>query len=358
MDLDLLASTFRENFYWIENLGNHQFSEARITPLTSTTLDVLHADLDGDGRSEIITAGDGTGGMISVFAFENGRFSMHQEFADPHSELLHNGTFIDFDVDGDPDFVAVYPDETAGRIDNRRQGLGVVVFENIDGRLASQPHQLLQETYADSASWIGSGDVDGDGRRDLLASLGSVSSEGSSARLVWFRNLSGSFATPATVSTQQPWANKIETVDLDGDGDNDVVTERAWHENLGGGALFATHEADWRRGGFSVADIDQDTDPDIVSSPHENAVNWYEQRLIGDSNNDGLFDSSDLVSVFQAGKFEAFQTGDATFNEGDWNFDGVFDSSDLVFAFQSGHYHAHTEIAAAVEAVFAEFDRD
>ncbi|MEM7317085.1 MAG: VCBS repeat-containing protein [Planctomycetota bacterium] len=87
--------------------------------------------------------------------------------------------------------------------------------------------------------------------------------------------------TPSAIR-QIPMSRRIETVDLDGDGDNDVVTERAWHENLVGGTLFATHQADWRRGGFSVADIDQDTNPDIVSSPHKNAVNWYEQRLIGD----------------------------------------------------------------------------
>ncbi len=94
-----------------------------------------------------------------------------------------------------------------------------------------------------------------------------------------------------------------------------------------------------------------------------NTLSWYDNRLIGDSNNDGVFDSSDLVQVFQVGKFEDGIRDNATFDEGDWNLDGDFNSSDLVAAFQVGHYVAaarplEVEIAAAVEAVFAGLDRE
>jgi hypothetical protein len=57
---------------------------------------------------------------------------------------------------------------------------------------------------------------------------------------------------------------------------------------------------------------------------------------MGDSNLDGEFNSSDLVNVFTAGKFE---TGSpATWSEGDWTGDKVFNSSDFVEAFQGGGY--------------------
>ncbi len=56
----------------------------------------------------------------------------------------------------------------------------------------------------------------------------------------------------------------------------------------------------------------------------------------GDSNLDGIFDSSDLVQVFQFGRYETNQP--ALWSEGDWNTDGYFDTSDLVLAFQSGGY--------------------
>ena len=56
--------------------------------------------------------------------------------------------------------------------------------------------------------------------------------------------------------------------------------------------------------------------------------------LSGDSNRDGRFDESDLVAVFQAGKYETGE--EAGWREGDWNRDEVFDSSDLVLAFKEG----------------------
>lgn len=57
---------------------------------------------------------------------------------------------------------------------------------------------------------------------------------------------------------------------------------------------------------------------------------------IGDSNLDGEFNTTDLVDVFQAGKYEA--DVDATWSEGDWNADGRFGTRDLVAAFQDGGY--------------------
>jgi hypothetical protein len=66
-----------------------------------------------------------------------------------------------------------------------------------------------------------------------------------------------------------------------------------------------------------------------------------EVRLVpGDSNHDGRFNSSDLVLVFQAGKYEDAVAHNTTFEEGDWNGDGDFTTSDLVLAFQLGTYVA------------------
>lgn len=66
---------------------------------------------------------------------------------------------------------------------------------------------------------------------------------------------------------------------------------------------------------------------------------------IGDSTRDGLFDSSDLVEVFIAGRYE---TGElATWASGDWNCDGLFRTDDLIVAMQSGAY----EQPAAARAI-------
>lgn len=58
----------------------------------------------------------------------------------------------------------------------------------------------------------------------------------------------------------------------------------------------------------------------------------------GDSNRDGIFNSSDLVLVFQAGEFEDDLVGNSTFEEGDWDGDGDFTTRDLVLAFQSDNF--------------------
>ena len=56
----------------------------------------------------------------------------------------------------------------------------------------------------------------------------------------------------------------------------------------------------------------------------------------GDANEDGEFNSIDIILVLGAGKYE---TGEpASWAEGDWNGDGVFNSSDIIAALGSGHY--------------------
>jgi hypothetical protein len=57
---------------------------------------------------------------------------------------------------------------------------------------------------------------------------------------------------------------------------------------------------------------------------------------IGDANVDGEFNSTDLVVLFSAGKYENAQA--AVWTEGDFNGDGVFTTSDLVDALQDGGY--------------------
>ena len=72
-------------------------------------------------------------------------------------------------------------------------------------------------------------------------------------------------------------------------------------------------------------------------------MNFYVETLLGtsagDANLDGVFDSSDLVTVFRSAKYE-LNDGTATWIEGDWTCDGNFGSGDLVAAFRAGRYVA------------------
>ena len=58
----------------------------------------------------------------------------------------------------------------------------------------------------------------------------------------------------------------------------------------------------------------------------------------GDANDNGVFNSSDLVSVFVAGLYGTGPTEAAVWSTGDWNGDGEFSSTDLVIAMQDGGY--------------------
>jgi hypothetical protein len=73
-------------------------------------------------------------------------------------------------------------------------------------------------------------------------------------------------------------------------------------------------------------------------------LEYFVQKLLlsnfGDSNLDKVFDSRDLVTVFQAGLYDDDVEQNATWSTGDWNCDGEFDSSDLVIAFQNGGFVA------------------
>jgi hypothetical protein len=72
---------------------------------------------------------------------------------------------------------------------------------------------------------------------------------------------------------------------------------------------------------------------------------------LGDSNHDGLFNSSDLVAVFTAGEYEDGVPGNSTWEEGDWNRDGDFDSSDFTTAFAAGGYEEGPIYAQASKVV-------
>ena len=104
---------------------------------------------------------------------------------------------------------------------------------------------------------------------------------------------------------------------------------------------------------YSWYDLTGDGIVDSVDYTHW--VHFVADTYLGDANLDGEFDSRDLVSVFQAGKYGKSSTNQwgqtypehATWAEGDWNGDGVFGSGDLVVAFQDGGYEQGPRVPPA-----------
>jgi hypothetical protein len=79
----------------------------------------------------------------------------------------------------------------------------------------------------------------------------------------------------------------------------------------------------------------------------------------GDANLDGVFDSRDLIEVFQRGGYADNTSRNGAWENGDWNGDGEFESSDLVLAAQQGAYVpvSPKPIAAVAAALHATVDR-
>ena len=82
-------------------------------------------------------------------------------------------------------------------------------------------------------------------------------------------------------------------------------------------------------------------------------------RRIGDSNLDGIFNSTDLIVVFQAGEYEDGIANNSSWGTGDWNGDGEFDTADLVYAFQAGTYSRAAKVLPDKnDQVFAALELD
>ena len=115
-----------------------------------------------------------------------------------------------------------------------------------------------------------------------------------------------------------------------------------WNEALSVEQLMSLHDGSATP--LSLAGINVDPlarlDDGSLTDPAERAdyIHNVLGTWIGDSNNDGEFNSSDFVAVFTAGEYEDNIDGNSTWATGDWNGDGNFNSSDFVVAFSDGGF--------------------
>ena len=99
----------------------------------------------------------------------------------------------------------------------------------------------------------------------------------------------------------------------------------------------------------NLAEYDLNGDNVVDFEDRQLWVEDLKKTWIGDANLDLQFDSSDMVQVFTAGKYEK-QGETVTWEEGDWNGDLNFDSSDMVAAFVGGGYEMGLRDLQAVAA--------
>jgi len=121
-------------------------------------------------------------------------------------------------------------------------------------------------------------DVNGDGRRDAIAT------RGHGFGVVWYESPNW---TPHEINTTLAGPHSLAIGDIDGDGDIDAVTcakdsrIAAWFENDGKGK-FTTHYIHEDQAAYDIRLVDMDGDGDLdvlIAGQESRNVVWYENRL-------------------------------------------------------------------------------
>jgi hypothetical protein len=214
-------------------------------------------------------------------------------------------SLADVDGDGDQDVLS------ASSGDDK-----VAWYENRIGESSSDsdgfgPQQTIS-TSATSAASVRTADLDKDGDQDVLAS-----SDAFRNKLAWYENRIGEdgadsdgFGTPQTISTSAVKADVV-TADLDGDKDQDILVTYgadfivAWYENQIGeeGADsdgFGTEQSIDSGSGPSgrtiqATDLDGDGDQDVLSGT--SGIGWYENQIGESGTGNGGFSNRLDITV-------------------------------------------------------------
>lgn len=287
-DMDVLT-TGNNQVCWYENtdgMGNFG-SRQIINPDIETAVWGLATDIDGDGDNDVVFA------------------SLYDDLVAWHENLDGLGNFGAFnnivvqavfplsvfpvDIDGDGDLDAI----SASSIDNK-----IAWYENLNGQGTFGVQQIIT-VNSNGTGFVRAADIDGDGDMDVL------STSGDDYNTAWHENTDGqgTFGPPRVVSDGMLIGLSLCPIDIDGDGDLDLVSstggdsEIFWNENLDGQGNFGapqliTANADWPYSIYAI-DLDGDGDNDVLSaSTEDDKIAWYE-------NTDGMgtFGPQQIIST-------------------------------------------------------------
>ncbi|MGV3549306.1 cadherin domain-containing protein [Rhizobium sp.] len=266
-DLDIVVvDKSGDKLDWYANDGQGNISgTATSMPIGTYGYSVRFADIDGDGKKDLLLSSNGNGvedttaGKVEWFKGNgDGTFGDAQQVVGGILNAFET-IAVDFDNDGDLDLVTVGANENQRVILSTNNGDGT--FTNTDLAIGAVNAQTIRVA-----------DINGDGKLDVVAT------DPNSGKVAWFAgNGDGTFGAANQVGGLQ-WNGRVDAViaDVDGDGDMDIVTTESesadwpmpisWFENDGSGN-FIEHRTSMTgdpEASVFLADIDGNGTLDII----------------------------------------------------------------------------------------------
>lgn len=261
----LLTGPTVHQLLWLKNAGATASNWAEVTISSGVDeVPLAAADLDHDGDADVLTFLQSPNDYLqwNESSATGTSWAVHLAFTNfPLGTQVNETELADLDRDGYPDLLM-----TAA---NTNQPL--YWFAN------NQGGAWTQYTLAPVAqgSFI-TADVDRDGAVDVVRH--------ESGRLVWYENQTRdgvlSNWTVHIVATNRSTFTKPVAVDADQDGDTDLFVQNipaGWYENAGNGTSWVFHAQNGSFAGRPL-DLDRDGDEDMVSEDY-----WYENPGRGGS---------------------------------------------------------------------------
>ncbi|OAV43200.1 FG-GAP-like repeat-containing protein [Lewinella sp. 4G2] len=274
---DLISGNLNGEFLVFLNDGNNIFSEASLNPLDGFNTDgyatPTFADIDGDGDQDLVSGN--YAGIFLVFS-NDGSNNFTEVIDDPLADLFAQSnsspTFFDLDGDGDEDLVS-----------GNEYGELIVFSQDASGAFNGPNLYLLGGLRTDLYTTPTFVDIDGDMDQDLV-------SGGYDGRFdVFLNDGSNTFvkADPNPLDGLRGGENSAPAfVDVDGDGDLDLVSGNAYgtfvvftNGGTNGFSAAVSNPFDsfdvGNRSKPTFVDIDGDGDQDLVSGARDGSFKIF-----------------------------------------------------------------------------------
>lgn len=259
---DLIATGHFDNAVFVRRgSGNGAFAAQVSYPVRNHGHFVVVAKLNGDAFDDVIAVHDGSGQPIYVTSWlgsSTGALVTAGELATPYFTAKDVATG-DFDGDGKIDLVVAMADNRASALIFRGTGSGT--FEPP----TTLPSLAVDPNLSDGTVSVAVGDLNGDGRDDVVLSRWDVANE-----VVVRLSTTSGFSAPTRLPLPSPI--DVGLGDIDGDGKLDMLAANIDHGTLSlskgdGTGRFGTAEsivAGTSPAWLAVADFNQDGLADVA----------------------------------------------------------------------------------------------